>query len=93
MKSIATLALALAALGVQSAEPLRAVIDREVRAAWAREKVEPAQLADDTTFLRRAYLDLVGTVPTYKESRAFLDDLEKDDWNWFGEAVRLSGRS
>ena len=22
-----------------------------------------------------------------------LDDLEKDDWNWFGEAVRLSGRS
>ena len=78
MKSIATLVLALVALGAQSAELLRTVIDREVRAAWSREKVEPSQLADDATFLRRTYLDLVGTVPTYEESRAFLDDLGKD---------------
>ena len=78
MKSIATLVFALVALGAQSAELLRTVIDREVRAAWSREKVEPSQLADDATFLRRTYLDLVGTVPTYEESRAFLDDLGKD---------------
>jgi hypothetical protein len=63
---------------LSAAEPLQVVIDRKVRAAWAREKVEPVQLADDSTFLRRVYLDLVGTVPTYKEARVFLDDLAKD---------------
>src|SRR5262249_50312069 len=56
--------------------PLRAVIDAEVRAAWKRQKITPPAQAPDATFLRRAYLDLVGTVPTYDGGRRFLD--EKD---------------
>ena len=55
-------------------EPLRKVIDREVSAAWKKEKLEPSKLANDETFLRRVYLDLIGVVPSYEEAIAFLDD-------------------
>jgi hypothetical protein len=54
--------------------PLRQVVDAEIKAAWQREKITPAGRADDATFLRRVYLDLVGTVPTYDETREFLAD-------------------
>src|SRR5688500_16530617 len=56
--------------------PLRQVIDAEVRALWEKEKITPAPKADDATFLRRVYLDLVGTIPTYDEARQFLDDTD-----------------
>ena len=45
-------------------KPLRQIIDAEVRTAWQREKITPAGRADDAAFLRRIYLDLVGTIPT-----------------------------
>ncbi|MCS6850912.1 MAG: DUF1549 and DUF1553 domain-containing protein [Gemmataceae bacterium] len=54
--------------------PLRQRIDAEVRAAWEREQITPAGLADDAAFLRRVYLDLVGCVPSYDEVRQFLQD-------------------
>ena len=53
--------------------PLREVIDAEVRAAWAREKITPAPPATDAEFLRRVSLDLAGSVPTHDETVAFLD--------------------
>lgn len=58
--------------------PLREVIDREIRAVWEREKITPAPPADDATFLRRAYLDLCGTIPTHDEAVAFLGDASAD---------------
>jgi hypothetical protein len=74
-----TAALALTAVtasaGAQE-KPLRQVIDAEVRSAWQREKVKPAGRCDDATFLRRIYLDLLGTIPTYDEARAFLADAD-----------------
>jgi hypothetical protein len=54
--------------------PLRQVIDSEIKAAWQREKVTPAPKADDAAFLRRTYLDLVGTIPNFDETVAFLND-------------------
>jgi hypothetical protein len=61
---------------VRSEEPLRAVIDAELRAAWTREGVTPAPRSSDPAFLRRVYLDLVGTVPTHDETTTFLADTD-----------------
>lgn len=55
---------------------LRHTIDAEVQAAWQKHKVTPASRSADTTFLRRIYLDLAGTVPTYEETVAFLKDTD-----------------
>ena len=70
-----SVALALCSSGLPAEDrPLRHVIDAEARAAWDREKITPAARADDATFLRRVYLDLVGTIPTHDEARTFLQD-------------------
>lgn len=70
----AGLGLALAARADD--RPLRATIDTYLRAAWEREKVKPAGKAADAEFLRRASLDLVGTIPTADEVRQFLADAD-----------------
>jgi hypothetical protein len=57
---------------------LRDAIDAHVREAWKREKVAPAKPADDADFLRRVYLDLVGSIPTVDETVAFLDSTKPD---------------
>jgi len=41
---------------------------------WQASSVVPAPRADDAEFLRRAYLDLVGKIPTVAEVRAFVGD-------------------
>ncbi|HEY2252369.1 MAG TPA: DUF1549 domain-containing protein, partial [Planctomycetaceae bacterium] len=40
--------------------------------------IQPSDLADDATFLRRAYLDVIGTLPTAKEARRFLSETAPD---------------
>jgi len=62
-------------------KPLREVVDVEVEAAWKREKVKPAAPASDAEFLRRVSLDLLGVVPSFEETTAFLDskDFDKRD--------------
>lgn len=57
---------------------LRHGIDSEVRAAWQREKITPAKPSSDAEFLRRVCLDLIGVIPTYEETIAFLDSKEPD---------------
>jgi hypothetical protein len=37
-------------------------------------KIEPAKLCSDGVFLRRVYLDAIGTLPTLDEAKSFLDD-------------------
>src|SRR5262249_3877163 len=59
---------------VPAETPLRQVIDAEVRAAWKKQKLTPPGRSDDATFLRRVYLDLVGTIPTHDEARKCLAD-------------------
>lgn len=62
------------ASGSFAAEPLRVTIDRRVSAAWAKHKITPAKPASDAEFLRRVTLDLLGRVPKYEETFAFLND-------------------
>jgi hypothetical protein len=40
--------------------------------------IRPSDLADDATFLRRVYLDTIGTLPTATEAREFLRDDSSD---------------
>jgi hypothetical protein len=54
-------------------KPLRQVIDAAVQAAWQKQEITPAKRSSDAEFLRRVFLDLVGSIPTYEETVAFLD--------------------
>ncbi len=54
------------------------LIDKYIEEAWKKAGVKPAKIASDEEFLRRAYLDLVGRIPTVQEARAFLSTREND---------------
>lgn len=71
--------LCLSAAAASAAEPsLRELIDRETAAAWAKEKITASPAAGDSEFLRRVYLDIVGAIPTYDETVAFISDAAPD---------------
>jgi hypothetical protein len=52
----------------------RGRIDELVFARLKRSRIEPARLCSDAVFVRRVYLDAIGTLPTAQEARAFLSD-------------------
>jgi tetratricopeptide (TPR) repeat protein len=47
-------------------------IDQFVAANCMKHNVKPNPKTPDSQFLRRIYLDITGTIPTYRETRAFL---------------------
>ncbi len=57
---------------------LAARIDKHLAARWKAEKITPATVADDATFVRRVYLDLTGRIPTVAEVRGFIADNSPD---------------
>ncbi len=54
--------------------PPQNMLDAIAAAEWKRLGVQPAPLADDATFLRRVFLDLIGTLPALEEARKFQAD-------------------
>lgn len=53
-------------------------VNEQLSALWTTQRVQPAGPANDAGFMRRAYLDLLGRVPTVSEAREFLDDKSSD---------------
>lgn len=69
------IAMSFAVSNAIAADPLHVRIDQLVD----KTAIGPrAEIADDLTFLRRVYLDLIGRVPVPKEARAFLAETSPD---------------
>ncbi len=58
--------------------PATSDIDRLTAAKLHKMQIEPSGVADDATFLRRLFLDTIGTLPKPDEVRAFLADTRDD---------------
>lgn len=54
------------------------LIDTHIDKKLAAAKIEPSATCTDEEFLRRAYLDLTGVIPTPEKAKAFLDDKAAD---------------
>ncbi len=79
--SILLLALALPASISAASIDLKATaakIDALVDAQLAKEKITPNKQGNDEIFVRRVYLDVVGRIPTLKETTEFLADTASD---------------
>jgi hypothetical protein len=55
-------------------DSIPAEIDRLVFARLKRLGIQPADPCSDEVFLRRAFLDVIGTLPTSEEARRFIGD-------------------
>jgi hypothetical protein len=56
-------------------------IDRILYPQWKALQLMPSDLTEDSMFLRRAYLDTIGLLPTVAETKAFLNDTRSDKRN------------
>ncbi len=57
---------------------LARAIDEHIDKRLAAEKIQPGPRSADAEFLRRAYLDLAGSIPTSEKTVAFLDSGDPD---------------
>jgi hypothetical protein len=83
--SLIAAVLYLASLGVSASAaptpfeggaplPPTGEIDKLVFGRLAQLGIQPANLCSDAVFVRRAYLDVIGTLPTAQDARAFIQD-------------------
>ena len=73
---VARVTLPFARIANYPAVPANNFIDQKLIAKWKDLGLTPSPLCDDAEFLRRLYLDAIGTLPTPEEIRAFLADTD-----------------
>jgi len=61
-----------------TAQDLARHIDKLIERRLSSEKATPSPRCSDEEFLRRAYLDIAGKIPTYDQAARFLDSKESD---------------
>ncbi|MDB5391471.1 MAG: hypothetical protein JWM11_7117, partial [Planctomycetaceae bacterium] len=61
-----------------SGPPPTNLVDSAVLRKLQRLQINPSAICDDTTFLRRATLDISGSIPTAAEAREFASDAHTD---------------
>ena len=52
-------------------------INSQIRSTWKDNEVEPSPLADDSEWMRRVYLDIVGHIPPVEDVEKFAADKDK----------------
>jgi hypothetical protein len=62
----------------RDAAALAKLIDAEIARKLDTAKLTPSPICSDDEFLRRAYLDITGVIPSADKARAFLDSTEPD---------------
>ncbi|MES2593801.1 MAG: DUF1549 domain-containing protein [Verrucomicrobiota bacterium] len=70
--------LALAAHAAPSPQDAAKKIDAILQADWQKAKLQGNPAADDNTFVRRLYLDIIGRIPTTREAEDFLASKDAD---------------
>ncbi len=56
--------------GVNDADVIK-FINEQIQQGWKDNKITPAQTATDYEFLRRAFLDVIGRIPSFEEIQMF----------------------
>jgi hypothetical protein len=56
-----------------NAAPFNAV-DKPILDILKQKNLKPAAICSDSVFIRRVYLDLIGTIPSYQEIKQFVDN-------------------
>lgn len=64
-------------VATKSGEAKPAFLDKMIRAAWDEAGIKPSRDCTDEEYLRRAYLDVLGRIPTVEEATSFLQSKEK----------------
>lgn len=72
--SVIVLAMALSPFESPDAPAPRGRIDELVFGRLRQLGIRPANPCSDAVFVRRVYLDVIGTLPTAREAREFLSD-------------------
>ncbi|MFQ5732982.1 MAG: DUF1549 domain-containing protein, partial [Planctomycetaceae bacterium] len=57
--------------GGSTAEAVIAYVNTRLESHWRIEKIRPSDVASDEEWVRRAYLDLIGRIPTVREVERF----------------------